>query len=133
MSSDVLKENGPCGRIDIELLRGFRLSHDWEIPSIHIICPAEDIRRYATSRYDASLRGRRFAHWMFDVPPRPLAFSLPCRIVALGEDGSLFPPRRSPAFFFRLLNAKVETGFILITRGNLHRLPQLGDDFMEMR
>ena len=44
-----------------------------------------------------------------------------------------FPPRRSPAFFFRLFNAKVETGFILITHGNLHRLPQLGDDFMEVR
>ena len=47
MSSDVLNINAPYRRIEFELLRKFKFSHDLEIQPIHIICPAEDIRRYA--------------------------------------------------------------------------------------
>jgi hypothetical protein len=36
-------------------------------------------------------------------------------------------------FFFGTFSAKVKAGFILIAKGNFHRLLQLYDDFMEVR
>jgi hypothetical protein len=43
------------------------------------------------------------------------------------------PILRPLDFFFHGFNAKVETRFILITSGDLHRLAQLCDDLMEVR